>query len=121
MHLIPASADLISLTFLMELHPFFSLLLSSLFPCFLGHFQFTWVLDLFGLAVSPLKFIQFCRQQLRLLWNKHSSFQVTLQANANAVFCRKCLPVPACVPPFFYRHHGSLATGARATTGISPF
>lgn len=43
MHLIPASADLISLTFLMELHPFFfpiivifiSLLLGTL-PVYLG-------------------------------------------------------------------------------------
>lgn len=84
-HLIPASADLIYLTFLIEFVPFFSLFI-SLFLCFSGHFQFTWVLDPFGLAVSPLQFIRFCRQQLGLLWNKHNSFQVAPQANTKCCF-----------------------------------
>lgn len=98
-HLVPASADLIYLTFFTEFLPFSSLLV-SLFLCFWGHFQFTWVLYPFGLAISPLKFIQFCRQQLGLVWNKHSLFQVALQANANAAFSRKPFPVPARIPPF---------------------
>lgn len=98
-HLIPASADLIYLTFSIELLPFSSLLV-SLFLCFSGHFQFTWVLYPFGLAIGPLQFRQFCRQQLGLVWNKHGLFQVALQANASAAFSRKSLPVPACVPPF---------------------
>lgn len=94
---------------------------SILFFCFLGLFQFTWVLNPFGHAMSPLKFLQLCGQQLGLLRNKHRLFQVALQANTNAAFSRKSLPVPARLPCFFYMDHGRLATGASATTGISPF
>lgn len=115
-HLIPTSSDLISLTFLIEFLPFSSLAILS-FLCFLGLFQFTWVLDPFGLAMSPLKFLQLCRQQLGLLKNKHSMFQAALQANTS----KKSLPVPAHGPHFFYVDDGSLAIGVSATTETSPF
>lgn len=94
-HLIPTSFDLVSLTFLTEFLPFSSLAVSR-FLCFLGLFQFTWVLDPFGLAMRSLIFLQLCRQQLGLLRNKHSLFPVALQANTSAAFSRspfQCLHV----------------------------